>query len=92
MQSVSVAAMHYVYTVGGRNLTEAKRATSDDKGEYRLFSLKPGSYLLMADTTRSSFEEGSVAMALGTHQRAGAAKKARRKNLRSNVLSERKLS
>ena len=75
MQNVSVAAMHYVYTVAGRHLTEAKRATSDDKGEYRLFSLKPGSYLLMADTTRSSFEEGSVAMALGTHQRAGAAKK-----------------
>jgi protocatechuate 3,4-dioxygenase beta subunit len=75
MQNVSVTAMHYVYTVAGRHLTEAKRATSDDKGEYRLFSLRPGSYLLMADTTRSSFEEGGVAMALGTHQRAGAAKK-----------------
>lgn len=74
MQNVSVAAMRYVYTIAGRRLTEAKRATSDDKGEYRLFSLKPGSYLLMADTTRSSFEEGSVSMALGTHQRAGAAK------------------
>jgi protocatechuate 3,4-dioxygenase beta subunit len=74
MQNVSVAAMHYVYTVAGRHLMEAKRATSDDKGEYRLFSLKPGSYLLMADTTRASFEEGSIAMALGTHQRASATK------------------
>ncbi len=74
MQNVSLAAMHYVYTVAGRHLMEAKRATSDDKGEYRLFSLKPGTYLLMADTTRAAYEEGSVAMALGTHQRAGAAK------------------
>jgi protocatechuate 3,4-dioxygenase beta subunit len=74
MQNVSVAAMHYVYTVAGRHLMEAKRATSDDKGEYRLFNLKPGSYLLMADTTRGTYEDGNVAMALGTHQRAGAAK------------------
>ena len=75
MQNVYVAALHFVYTLAGRHLMEVKRATSDDKGEYRLFSLKPGSYLLMADTTRAAYEEGSVAIALGTHQRAGAAKK-----------------
>jgi uncharacterized GH25 family protein len=52
MQNVSVAAQRYVYTVAGRRLTAAKRATSDDKGEFRLFSLKPGSYLLLADGPR----------------------------------------
>jgi protocatechuate 3,4-dioxygenase beta subunit len=74
MQNVSVAALRYVYTIGGRRLADAKSATSDDKGEYRLFDLKPGSYLLMADATRGTYEDGNVAMALGTHQRAGAAK------------------
>jgi hypothetical protein len=74
MQNVAVAAMRYAYTIGGLRLADAKSATSDDKGEYRLFGLKPGSYLLMADTTRGAYEDGNVAMALGTHQRAGAAK------------------
>jgi protocatechuate 3,4-dioxygenase beta subunit len=75
MQNVSVAAMRYIYTIAGRQLMEAKRATSDDKGEYRLFSLKPGSYLLMADTTRSSYEDGTgFSVGVGTHQRASAAK------------------
>jgi hypothetical protein len=76
MQNVSVAALHYVYTVAGRRLTEAKRATSDDKGDYRLFSLKPGSYLLIADTARPSFDNPeTTGFAIGASPRAGAAKK-----------------
>ncbi|HEV7553714.1 MAG TPA: carboxypeptidase-like regulatory domain-containing protein [Candidatus Angelobacter sp.] len=73
MQNVSVAAMRYIYTIAGRQLMEAKRATSDDKGEYRLFSLKPGSYLLMADTTQASYEDGTgFSVGVGTQRRAGA--------------------
>ena len=76
MQNVSVAALRYVYMVTGRHLTEAKKATSDDKGEYRLFGLKPGSYLLLADTARPNFENGDVTgIAIGTGHPAGAAKK-----------------
>jgi len=76
MQNVSVAALRYVYTVAGRHLTEAKKATSDDKGEYRLFGLKPGSYMLIADTSRPNFENGDVTgIAIGTSRPAGAAKK-----------------
>jgi uncharacterized GH25 family protein len=77
MQNVSVAALRYVYTVAGRRLTQAKRATSDDNGEYRLFSLKPGSYLLLADTSRPSYEEGgtNTNIAIGTSTGAGTAKK-----------------
>ena len=71
MQKVSVTAMRYVYTIAGRHLTQASSATSDDKDEYRLFGLKPGSYVLMADTARGSFEDGSLNIAIGT--RAGAA-------------------
>jgi hypothetical protein len=75
MQNVSVAAMRYVYTVAGRHLTEAKKATSDDKGEYRLFGLKPGSYLLIADTSRPNFENGdATGIAIGTNHPAGTAK------------------
>lgn len=76
MQNVSVAAMRYVYTVAGRHLTETKKATSDDKGEYRLFGLKPGSYLLIADTSRPNFESGDMTgIAIGTSHPAGTAKK-----------------
>lgn len=76
LQNVSVAAMRYVYTIAGRHLTEAKRTTSDDKGEYRLFGLKPGSYLLLADTTRSSFDNGdATGFVIGTNHAAAAAKK-----------------
>jgi hypothetical protein len=75
MQNVSVAAVHYVYTVAGRRLTQAKRATTDDKGEYRLFSLKPGSYLLLADTDRPSYLEGGTNIPMGTSIGAGAMKK-----------------
>jgi protocatechuate 3,4-dioxygenase beta subunit len=76
LQNVSVAAMRYVYTIAGRRLTEAKRTTSDDKGEYRLFGLKPGSYLLLADTTRPSFDNGdATGFVIGTNNASGAAKK-----------------
>jgi len=76
MQNVSVAALRYIYTVAGRHLTEAKKSTSDDKGEYRLFGLKPGSYLLIADTSRPNFENGDVTgITIGTSSTAGAAKK-----------------
>jgi hypothetical protein len=76
MQNVSVAAVRYVYTVAGRRLTQAKRATSDDKGEYRLFSLKPGSYLLLADPGRPDFENGdATGIALGASSGAGATKR-----------------
>jgi len=75
MQNVSVAALHFVYTVAGRHLMAAKRATSDDKGEYRLFSLKPGSYLLMADTARGSFEDGdATGIAIGPSLNVGASR------------------
>ena len=74
MQNVSVAAMRYVYTMAGRHLTEAKQATSDDKGEYRLFSLKPGAYLLVADTTRRSYEDGGTGFMLGGRSGSSKAK------------------
>jgi protocatechuate 3,4-dioxygenase beta subunit len=48
MQNASVQAMHYIYTLPGRHLFPVANATTDDKGEYRLFGLKPGSYFVMA--------------------------------------------
>jgi hypothetical protein len=71
MQNVSVAALHYVYTPAGRRLVEAKRAMTNDKGEYRLFGLKPGPYLLMADKLRGSFEEGNFNLAVATQAASG---------------------
>ena len=48
MQNVSMGAMRYIYALGRRHLFPAANATTDDKGEYRLFGLKPGSYYVMA--------------------------------------------
>jgi protocatechuate 3,4-dioxygenase beta subunit len=48
MQNASVQAMHYIYTLQGRHLFPVANATTDDKGGYRLFGLKPGSYFVMA--------------------------------------------
>ncbi len=49
LQDVSISALRYAYTIAGRRPTDTARATTDDKGEYRLFGLAPGSYLVQAD-------------------------------------------
>jgi protocatechuate 3,4-dioxygenase beta subunit len=74
MENVSVATLRHLYTMAGRRLTPESTATTDDKGEYRLFGLKPGSYLLLADTARQSLEEGSLSAPVGTRGGAGSAK------------------
>lgn len=58
MQDVTVAALRYVYSMRGRRLQPVRSATSDDKGEYRLYGLKPGSYLVRAGAMRSLGDTG----------------------------------
>jgi protocatechuate 3,4-dioxygenase beta subunit len=56
MQHVSVGAMRYIYTIYGRHLSSTGNTVeTDDKGEYRLFGLQPGSYLIAADARRGGF-------------------------------------
>jgi hypothetical protein len=59
MQYVGVAAMRYTYTILGRRLSQVSTANSDDKGDYRLFGLQPGSYLVVADPGRAAFMNGT---------------------------------
>ena len=65
MQHVEVGAMHYIYTIRGRTLAPTgSTAETDDKGEYRLFGLQPGSYLIAADPGRMAYAEGTGVAAL----------------------------
>ncbi|HEY2168339.1 MAG TPA: carboxypeptidase-like regulatory domain-containing protein [Candidatus Angelobacter sp.] len=60
MQHVAVGTMRYIYTIRGRILAPTgNTAETDDKGEYRLFGLQPGSYVIAADPRRIGFAEGS---------------------------------
>ncbi|HVG90163.1 MAG TPA: carboxypeptidase-like regulatory domain-containing protein, partial [Alphaproteobacteria bacterium] len=63
MPQVSVVAMRYGYTIMGRHLAQAANASSDDKGQFRLFGLPPGSYLVMAHPGEGAFEGMGMAMA-----------------------------
>jgi hypothetical protein len=57
MTNARVQAMRYRFVAGERRLTGAGRASAtDDRGEFRLFGLPPGEYLLSADVPR--FENG----------------------------------
>ena len=63
MQHVSVGAMRYIYTIYGRHLSSmGNTAETDDKGEYRLFGLHPGSYLIAANPRRGFGGETGVAI------------------------------
>jgi hypothetical protein len=65
MQHVEVGALRYIYTIRGRTLAHTgSNAETDDKGEYRLFGLQPGSYLIAADPGRMAYAEGTGVAAL----------------------------
>ncbi len=75
MQHVGVMAMRYAYSIAGRRLTMAAQAESDDKGDYRLFGLHPGSYLVVANPGRAAFMNGSgfaTGAISGTNKKANA--------------------
>ena len=48
VQSVSVRAVRYRYTMGKRELATSANALTDDLGEYRIFGIAPGRYYLEA--------------------------------------------
>jgi hypothetical protein len=74
MQHVAVGAMRYIYTIYGRHLSPMENtAETDDKGEYRLFGLQPGSYLIAADPRRGGFGE-ETGVAISTLSGSGPAK------------------
>lgn len=50
--SVIVTALRYNYALlGERRLSASREATTDDRGEYRLWGLAPGDYVIAATTT-----------------------------------------
>ena len=75
MQHVSVAAMRYGYTVMGRHLAQAATASTDDKGQFRLFGLQPGSYLIVASPSEGAFAGGDAMVIAETPDSAPPSKK-----------------
>jgi protocatechuate 3,4-dioxygenase beta subunit len=56
IRRIEVAIMQWHYSSSGRDLQWMGRATTDDRGEYRIFDLKPGRYYLKAGATQISVE------------------------------------
>ena len=48
MPGVTIRALRYVYLQGNRRLTAEGSAQTDDRGEYRIWGLPPGSYFVNA--------------------------------------------
>ena len=57
----SVQAMSYLYQDGKRVLSVAQTTTTDDRGEYRLFWLLPGKYIVLAAPRSSPNSPGMTA-------------------------------
>lgn len=51
VRDVRVEALQYSYTTGKRTLRTIASAQSNDRGEYRLFDVAPGAYLLAANAS-----------------------------------------
>ena len=58
----TVEALRYAYPRGKRELTQAARATTDDRGEYRLADLPAGRYYVRAALLVSTLDMGNAAM------------------------------
>ncbi len=60
MVYAQVAAMHYRYVNGQRELVASGMAQTNDLGEYRLFGLLPGQYLVQATVRARRFENSKI--------------------------------
>ena len=64
MLGVQVMAMNYVYVDGKRQLQNNSAVQTNDLGEYRLFGLSPGKYIvkasLLTDSENLTSEQGNV--------------------------------
>jgi hypothetical protein len=58
--NANVQAMKYVYQEGKRVLSVAQTTTTDDRGEYRLFWLTSGKYVIVAAPRSSSVSTGTT--------------------------------
>jgi len=56
VRGATVTALRYVYSAGKRELRPAGSTQSGDKGEFRLFGLRAGTFYLKASPRRGQFE------------------------------------
>jgi hypothetical protein len=60
IRDAAVTVMRYGFSGSGKTLTERGRATSNDRGEFRLFGLDPGSYYVNVQPPSFAIEGRSV--------------------------------
>jgi hypothetical protein len=75
IRSLTVAAMAWRYTSNGRELREERTAVSNDLGEYRIFDVPPGKYLIKINPPRlrlNSAEAVAPVFYPGSPQPSGA--------------------
>lgn len=67
LQGIQVRAMRHEYTGGQKQLRAVSAATTDDQGTFRIASLPPGRYYLVADTQTQMVGAGGMPaiMAIG---------------------------
>src|SRR5262245_33656 len=58
IRNLHVSAMRYRYTTNGRELREEKGAESNDLGEYRIFDLPAGRYMIKVNPRQFRFDGG----------------------------------
>src|SRR5215813_7645391 len=58
IRNLHVSAMRYRYTTNGRELREEKGTESNDLGEYRIFDLPAGRYLIKVNPRQFRFDGG----------------------------------
>ncbi|MCW5962431.1 MAG: carboxypeptidase regulatory-like domain-containing protein [Bryobacterales bacterium] len=73
MAGVVVEAEQYRYLRGAKVLTATSRATSDDRGQYRLYNLSPGRYFVKAQGRGLMARLAGAMMAGGGPGRMGGA-------------------
>jgi len=56
VSGAQVTAMSYVYADGQRQLRDSRSGQSDDRGEFRIFGLSPGQYLVRATLQTNQFD------------------------------------
>lgn len=54
MLHVSIFLLKFTYTRNGRKIGISKQTTTDDRGEFRLFDLYPGNYVVVARSTTAT--------------------------------------
>jgi len=73
IEEVQVMAMRYQYSQGRRQLATSRSGTTNDIGEFRIYGLPPGQYVISATYRATNFDFGNSSSADRDRDRSGYA-------------------